>query len=85
MQCELHPKVGQARWAALLNDGRVLVVGGMRGYDDHEISTAKPLASAEVYDPATRRAAPERASRRTPAAPWGKGRPAAGRAPSTSL
>ncbi|WP_433931906.1 Kelch repeat-containing protein [Sorangium cellulosum] len=41
--------------ATLLNDGRVLVVGGIQGYDDYDFSTAEPLASAEIYDPATRR------------------------------
>ncbi|WP_437739042.1 kelch repeat-containing protein [Sorangium sp. So ce1504] len=49
-------KASRAEHAAtLLNDGRVLVVGGIQGFDDFDISTAEPLASAEIYDPATRR------------------------------
>ncbi|XYH96299.1 Kelch repeat-containing protein [Sorangium sp. So ce1128] len=48
--------VGRAEHAAtLLNDGRVLVVGGRQGLDDSGgISTAEPVASAEIYDLATR-------------------------------
>jgi len=39
--------------AVLLNDGRILVMGG--GYEDGITSGAKPLASCEIYNPETNR------------------------------
>lgn len=45
----------QGHTATLLPDGRVLVVGGVRpGFDENGVGGNIALASAELYDPATR-------------------------------